>query len=145
MSFLDKGYAKLVEVEIRLAKADFGEDYFPVKPSRKLKSDFHLTTSLSATLRERIKIVEVENEDIDEYCEEIPPMRKDVFGLDHEDVLFRVQKAIKKSQGTHRTSSKTNTDSDHPSVNDDPMEFSTYKQQKEAFAQFLLKRQVIVS
>lgn len=72
-------------------------------------------------------------------------MRMDVFALDHGDILFRVQKAMKKSQASHRSFSKNNTDSDHPkSVNEDPIEYSSHKEQKEAFAQFLLKRQVMI-
>lgn len=40
--FLDKEYAKLIELDARLSQADFGEDYVPVKMETKLKTQLEI-------------------------------------------------------------------------------------------------------
>lgn len=48
---------------------------------------------------------------------------------------------MKKSQATHRKSNEA-TNMLSSTINKEPIQYDSQKQQKEAFAQFLLKRQV---
>ncbi|KRT78995.1 hypothetical protein AMK59_8557, partial [Oryctes borbonicus] len=50
----DKEYARIVEVESKLAYADFGEDYEETDASIKYKSYLELTKSLDPELKEKI-------------------------------------------------------------------------------------------
>lgn len=86
---LDREYAKLIEVDIRLAKADFGDDYVPVEPSYKFRSDFYLNTTLTDTVKEQIQTLEHEDS-CDNAEEPLPVMRMDVLGLNHTDIMTKV-------------------------------------------------------
>lgn len=44
--FTDKHYAHILDLNKRLEQADFGEDYVPIDPVSKLKSELQLSVSL---------------------------------------------------------------------------------------------------
>lgn len=48
---LDKNYCKIAEVQERLNRADFGEDYEKPDFSEQFKSEFELLTSLDSTVK----------------------------------------------------------------------------------------------
>lgn len=48
---LDKKLAQIMEVDMRLAQADFGDDYIPTEPAARLKSQLQLYTKLSPQLQ----------------------------------------------------------------------------------------------
>lgn len=52
--FKDKALATIAEIDIRLAKADFGEDHVPVNLVSKLKSELELSSPLEPHIRVRI-------------------------------------------------------------------------------------------
>jgi hypothetical protein len=49
--FADKHFSKIVEVESRLAKADFGEDHIPTEMATKLKSQMELFAPLPSAVK----------------------------------------------------------------------------------------------
>ncbi|GLV40129.1 uncharacterized protein CBL_03723 [Carabus blaptoides fortunei] len=138
----DREYAKLIEVDIRLAKADFGDDYVPVEPSYKFRSNFYLNTTLPETVKEQIQALEGDDS-CDNIEESLPSMRMDVLGLNHTDIMTKVQKGIKKSQALHRKSTEIKDKNIPISMNEDPIQYTSNKQQREAFTQFLIKRQIL--
>lgn len=96
-----------MEVESRLAKADFGEDHIPTAMETVLKSQLELFTNLPGNIKVifltlTIKLftwfflkAKVENldktlEDSEPIDELLPPMPQDVLGLNHADILNRV-------------------------------------------------------
>jgi hypothetical protein len=100
----DKVYSKAAEVDILLAKADYGEDFVPSDPTLFQKSDPRLEVKLSDGLRS--KILELErNTPLDEDDDEpdLPEMRHDVMGLDHSMIMKKIATSIDKSKKAWET------------------------------------------
>lgn len=79
------------EVENRLSKVDFGEDYVPSAhiPLRKVPT---LKTSLSADVKAKLSQIEGENKVEEDDSEiSVPEMRQDVMGFDHSAILKKVE------------------------------------------------------
>lgn len=51
---LDKQLAHIMEVNLRLSKADFGEDYVPTESTVKLKTELQLLTKLEPHIKVKI-------------------------------------------------------------------------------------------
>lgn len=51
MNFLDKQQAQLMELDLQLSKADFGEDYTPTEAAVKLKTQLALDTKLPPEIK----------------------------------------------------------------------------------------------
>lgn len=135
----DKTFKFIAEIDSRLAKADFGEDFVPSEPLIKLKTHLELHTKLDPAVREKIE-AETTRE---EYEEPVPDMPQDVFGLNREEIMERITRGMKKSMALHRTC----TSEEKPfevtrTLNTNPVEFSSSKEQKEAFREFLLNREI---
>lgn len=79
-----------MEVDLCLAKADFGEDYIPMDSSYKLKSELSISIQLPSHLKEKIEALDSENNE--DTIEEIslPPMRMDLLGLNHAIIMHKV-------------------------------------------------------
>ncbi|VEN42917.1 unnamed protein product [Callosobruchus maculatus] len=141
----DKEYGSISEVDNRLAIADFGEDHIPLDPADKLKCELELCVPLEENIKERIK----ESEEFSEIEDvPLPAMPQNVLGLDHAAILNKVKKLMKKSEAIHRQSSTGNEETWakfklNQSVNADPLIFGTGKTQREAFKEFLQKRQLM--
>ncbi|XP_069675681.1 putative ribosome-binding factor A, mitochondrial isoform X2 [Periplaneta americana] len=112
----DKQYAKLVEVDRILATADFGEDYVPVNAGY----SFTLNTKLPSEIEHHSEVPE----------RPLPPMRMDVLGLKHDEIMTKVKKSLKKSRAPHRQKP-----SDHTAVQQD------VSVRKEELTKFLTRRQ----
>ncbi|CAH0551727.1 unnamed protein product [Brassicogethes aeneus] len=137
----DKKYSEIVELDNRLSKADFGEDYTPTEPYIILKSQFELFTQLDKDTK--IKIEKIDNEiDDSEWEEQLPNMPQNVLGLDHSVILDRIQKAMKKSEALHRLTSYTEDVKSVTSTNENPVEYTSGQSQRMAFKEFLHKRQI---
>lgn len=48
---LDKKYSRILEVDLKLATADFGEDFVPAGPTVKLKAKLELYSSLPTSVK----------------------------------------------------------------------------------------------
>lgn len=46
-----------MEIDLRLARADFGDDYVPIEPTAKLKSQLQLYTKLNPLISVSVVIV----------------------------------------------------------------------------------------
>lgn len=79
-----------MEVDLRLAKADFGEDHVPVDPSYLFKSLPVIKDTIPQHIKDKIQ--EIENLQPEETMpEELPPMRNDILGLNHSIIMNRVK------------------------------------------------------
>nr|CAH7737706.1 unnamed protein product [Callosobruchus chinensis] len=141
----DKEYRSISELDNRLSVADFGEDHIPIDPADKLKSELELCVSLEENTKEKIK----QSEEFSEIEDApLPAMPQNVLGLDHAAILNRVKKHMKTSESIHRQSSTGNEETWakfklNQSVNADPLIFGSGKTQREAFKEFLQKRQLM--
>lgn len=140
--FTDKYYAKLAEVDIQLAKADFGEDYVPVNPSYRLKSEFSLTSKLPDDVIAKIEDLDDGYEDFEE--EPLPQMRHDVFGLNHSHIMNKVRVSLKKSKAIHRMQPHLVENVNEIKIEtSNPIVFESMRAQRAAFQEFLQKRLVM--
>lgn len=94
----DRVYSKGAEIDILLRKADFGDydDWTPTDPTLFMRSNFKLEMKLSPEVV--TKITELEN--INEFVEEseLPPMRHDIFGIDHSAIMKKITKNMKQNK-----------------------------------------------
>lgn len=137
----DKKFAKAAEVDRILATADFGEDYVPIDAGHQLNSEFTLHTSLPPKVKSCIE--ELEN-GIPE--PPLPPMRMDVLGLKHDEVMNKIKMSMKKSQAVHRHEVKIPLDNSRNSESvvqnlEDSNYDIVYNLKNEDFTKFLMKRQ----
>ncbi|XP_017785151.1 PREDICTED: uncharacterized protein LOC108568513 [Nicrophorus vespilloides] len=140
--FKDKQFTNLAELDLRLSKADFGEDYEPIHHTTKLKTELKLDLSLEPAVRERIEKLDLEIEE--ESDEILPDMPQNVLGLDHGDIMERVRKSMKKTHAVHRLDPDVGCALER-TVNSDPIIYPSMKAQREAFKDFLNKRQLLKS
>nr|CAD7196122.1 unnamed protein product [Timema douglasi] len=135
----DKQYALMADVDELLLKADFGEDYVPVHP--------HYHNNATFTQIEKFTPGFVYNTDHPEETPEdkpLPPMRMNVFGLDHALILNKIQTRMNKTRAVHR-SEPAHLYQDTPV--DESMETPEYlsaKQRHDNFAKFLKHRQLSI-
>lgn len=79
-----------MEVDLRLAKADFGEDHVPLDPSYLFKSIVSVKEKIPQHLKDKIEAIE----EIDDYDElPLPPMRNDILGLNHATIMQKVNQS----------------------------------------------------
>lgn len=95
----DRHYSKAAEVDNLLKDADFGEDFVPTDSTLFMKSKLELQMKLSDDIRSKIFEIESSFGD-DDYIEEeeLPEMRHDVLGLDHQTIMKRIATNIDKSK-----------------------------------------------
>ncbi|PZC83766.1 hypothetical protein B5X24_HaOG206923 [Helicoverpa armigera] len=134
----DKQETHLIDLDRRLALADYGEDYVPTDMGHMLKSEFVLNTKLSPEVKAKIKKLE---DDLPIFEEPIPEMTHNVYGLDHSKIMSRLLAARKKTRDAWST---LNTENDVISyrVNPDKVPESVSNQRKE-LADFLMQRQIL--
>ncbi|XP_018567592.1 uncharacterized protein LOC108908142 [Anoplophora glabripennis] len=145
----DKLYARIVELDSKLSIADFGEDHTPLNPAEKLKTEFEILSPLDDNIKKQLKeLDETETEDFEELP--LPPMPQNVLGLNHAIILSRIKKSVRKSEALHRIDTiKENEDESwvtfklKQSTNEDPLQFGSEYSQREAFKDFLHKRQLL--
>ncbi|PSN32144.1 hypothetical protein C0J52_22609 [Blattella germanica] len=150
---VDKEYSKTVEVNRILATADFGEEYVPVDAGFRLKSEFSQTSERSPEILSQVQKLErkeIENEILDL---PLPPMRNDVLGLKHAEIMAKIKKGMKKAKALHRQTAHHLTTSaedneTEPAVNtttnlmtDESILHHSLNPKKEEFTKFLMKRQ----
>ncbi|CAH1640200.1 unnamed protein product [Spodoptera littoralis] len=134
----DKQEAHLVDLDRRLAMADYGEDYVPTDLGQLLKSEFTLNTKLSPEVKAKIKQLE---DDLPVFEDPLPEMTHSIFGLDHAKIMSRLLAARKK---THDAWSTINTDSsDVISYRTTPYKVPDVGNQRKELADFLLQRQIL--
>ncbi|CAH0695802.1 unnamed protein product [Spodoptera exigua] len=134
----DKQEAHLVDLDRRLAIADYGEDYAPSDIGQLLKSEFTLNTKLSPEVKAKIK--QLEN-DLPVYEEPLPEMTHSIFGLDHAKIMSRLLAARKKSSDAWSTlNTESNVISYRASHNKVP---DVVGNQRKELAEFLLQRQIM--
>ncbi|XP_022902336.2 uncharacterized protein [Onthophagus taurus] len=130
----DKIHGQIVEIDKRLAKADFGEDYEPSESILKVRKELCV---MEMKLKEQVRkeILKLDDVEIDE---DVPEMPQDVLGLNHKDIMDRIKISLKKSRSTPKI---TNVISTLNEVNTKPIEFKSIKTQREVFKEFLIERQ----
>ncbi|CAG9564113.1 unnamed protein product [Danaus chrysippus] len=133
----DRQESQTVDLDRRLAIADYGEDYTPTEIGHLLRTDFTLNTKLSPEVKAKIKQLE---EKIYDSEDPIPEMTHNVYGLDHAKILNRLLGARRKTRDawdsikaeapciTYRVEPKTSN-------------IDTGKQKKD-LSEFLLQRQI---
>ncbi|XP_026320738.1 putative ribosome-binding factor A, mitochondrial, partial [Hyposmocoma kahamanoa] len=135
----DKHEANLVDLDRRLAMADYGEDYTPTEVGHLLKTEFTLDTKLSPEMKAKIKKIEGEIE-VEE--EPLPEMTHNVFGLDHTRIMNRLISARKRSKDAW-----SSLDEDIPVIHyrarASKLPDVDMGTQKQELADFLLKRQIL--
>lgn len=100
----DRLYSKAIEVDLLLRKADFGDDFVPTDPTVFMKARLELQMSLPEEIRAKIREIEREMIEEEEYIEkELPAMRNDVLGVDHSTIMKRIAVSIDKSKKAWET------------------------------------------
>lgn len=135
----DKQEAQLVDLDRRLAIAEYGDDFVPTEIGHLLKNEFTLNTKLSQEMKAKIKQME-QQEPITE--EPIPEMTHNVYGLDHQKIMNRLLAARKKSRDAWSSIGQDSTVISYRAAESKPQEIDTLSQRKE-LADFLLKRQTL--
>jgi len=107
----NKQYNLLREVEDRLATVDFGEDFEPTAHIMRTNNTPILRTTVSEKIKKQLEKMEKESnnkdidnienkeeveEDEDAYEIQVPEMRQNIMGFDHEYVLTKVKLSIGK-------------------------------------------------
>lgn len=143
----DKYYSKAAEVDLLLAKADFGEDFVPTDPTLFMKSDLQLQMKLPGDLREKILEIEENLDEIDE--EELPEMRHDVLGIDHSMIMKKIATSMDKTKRAWESfETRTEIMSSPESTRDLGAaqkahdEFSKEAELRENFIKFLERKQI---
>ncbi|CAG4946789.1 unnamed protein product [Colias eurytheme] len=135
----DKQEARIVDLDRRLAQADYGEDYTPTDVGQILKSEFTLDMKLPPDVKAIIKKMEDEQEIVDD---PIPDMTNSIYGLDHTKIMNRLLAARKRTSDAWAS-----LDSDSPVISYRKSEETSsnvdLKKQKQELAEFLLKRQIL--
>ncbi|KAJ3650098.1 hypothetical protein Zmor_021806 [Zophobas morio] len=139
----DKQQTELIELDSRLAKADFGEDHVPIEMTTKLKTQLELFTHLPSEIKEKIQQLDaaLSDNDLDD-DDELPPMTQNVLGLDHLEILNRIKRSMKKGRASQRCNKN---DPIMEAINENPIEFINNKEKREAFKEFLKKRELLRS
>uniref|UniRef100_A0A2A4K9Q5 Ribosome-binding factor A n=1 Tax=Heliothis virescens TaxID=7102 RepID=A0A2A4K9Q5_HELVI len=134
----DKQETNLVDLDRRLAMADYGEDYVPTDMGHMLKSEFILNTKLSPEVKAKIKKLE---DDLPIFEDPIPEMTHNVFGLDHSKIMSRLLAARKKTRDAWST---LDTENDVISYRVSPNKVpESVSSQRKELADFLLQRQIL--
>ncbi|CAG9765709.1 unnamed protein product [Ceutorhynchus assimilis] len=147
----DKNYCKIFEIEEKLKHADFGDDYEPPDLIEQYQSEFEILTSLDLDTKNKLNVLESGKQDgtLENDLGDIPPMPQDVLGLDHADILRRINKGMSKSKAPHRLSTDASEWAQWSefkttqSVNEDPVTFANHQEQRNAFKNFLQQRQIL--
>ncbi|XP_028029385.1 putative ribosome-binding factor A, mitochondrial isoform X2 [Bombyx mandarina] len=135
----DMHEARILDLDNRLLKADFGENYTPTDPGHLLKTEFTLDTKISPDIKAKIRQLEIEEPSQES---PIPEMTHTIYGLDHAKIMMRLLAARKKSKDAW-----SNLESESPVISyriheSTPIKVDTVTQNKE-LAEFLLKRQIL--
>lgn len=145
----DKQYAKIIEVENRLKDADFGEDFEIPEFGSNLKSELQVLSILESDVKDKISELELNDENYNlEEEDPLPSMPQNVLGLNHDEILSRIKKSMKKSEAIHRTHDLSKIEDNwakykiNQPINENPIVFESNNAQREAFRNFLYKRQI---
>lgn len=79
----DKKYSLLNEVDVLLRTADFGEDYEHNPYGQRLKKEFDPTSAVT---------------DIADSTSDVTPMRNNVFGVDRNAIMGRIERSLAKTK-----------------------------------------------
>ncbi|XP_073953590.1 uncharacterized protein isoform X1 [Choristoneura fumiferana] len=135
----DRQEAQIVDLDRRLAIADYGEDYEQTDLGHLLKSEFTLNTKLSPEVKAKIKQIE-DRLPVEE--EIIPEMTNNVYGLDHAKILSRLLAARKRSADAWRNVDVDNTVISYRTDQSSTRVVDKEPSQKHELADFLLKRKI---
>lgn len=136
----DKALTKSTEVDALIKKADYGEDFVPTDPTIFLRSNPKLEYRLSEETRRKIHALNQSNDEIDEV---LPPMRHDIYGLDHYEIMKSITASIYKSvKAWESYSGGVGTNNPESYVSIDANKFNSDAQLREDFITYLEKRQL---
>lgn len=125
----DKTFSNRTVVEKLLETADFGDDFVPQVLGNSLKEQFSESEKTTHN---------------DQSEEQLPCMRMDVFGLDHNSILEKIKRAMKKSKATHRYEHTSSSETDSEIVYSDEVdETINPKKQRQELIHFLRQRKIM--
>ncbi|CAG9861362.1 unnamed protein product [Phyllotreta striolata] len=140
----DKSACVLLELDRRLAVADYGEEGpSNIDPASVFISELQLTLPIDNTTKEKIKDLERQHpieEDLSQVTD-LPLMTNCVFGLDHTSIMNRIKQASRSrinsnTENWARYKLKQYSNSVSLDVDDE-------KSQREVFNKFLQQRQIL--
>ncbi|KAL3288877.1 hypothetical protein HHI36_003323 [Cryptolaemus montrouzieri] len=133
--YKDKYQSQLTELDQRMAIADFGEDYESSSLNR-LKHQLELYSPLEENIKAQLE--ELNDPEEIEVDHDLPQMPQNVLGLDHSEILNRLQKHIKKLDSKQEGMCTSLVRTTHTGV-----EETDKVSPRDAFRLFLQKRQMI--
>ncbi|XP_015108389.1 putative ribosome-binding factor A, mitochondrial [Diachasma alloeum] len=144
----DKAVAANLELQKRIAEADYGEDHVPIVNISPPKPQLTLYTPLPEDVRK--KILEYSEEDKEEaeddafYAVDLPPMKHDVLGLNHWKIMFRVKMSLNKLRAVEASKKQWSPLDCQQPFNPESMKIhqNTTSEEMKAFDDFLLKRKI---
>lgn len=147
----DRQFAKSSIIDSLLIKADFGEEFVPSDPTFFMKPETQLEMKLPDELRQKIRELDSidDSEGVEEEEEKVevehPPMRNDIFGLDHARIMGSIVASIDKSSRAWDSFNNENFETERTEIIKN-IQVDISKLAKEAtnraeFVKFLEKRQ----
>ncbi|XP_063973109.1 putative ribosome-binding factor A, mitochondrial [Diachasmimorpha longicaudata] len=151
----DKSVAANVELQKRIAEADYGEDHVPVVKMSPPKPRLTLYTQLPEDVKRKIleftekekEEAEAEAEETEEddslYIADLPPMKHNVLGLNHWKIMSEVKISLNKLRAV-ATSKKqwSPLDYQQPLYAENMKTHQNTKEEMKAFEDFLAKRKI---
>ncbi|XP_013137574.1 PREDICTED: putative ribosome-binding factor A, mitochondrial [Papilio polytes] len=137
----DKQEAQIADLDRRLTKADFGEDYTPTEIGHMLKTEFTSNTKLSPEMKAKIAQLEA---DLPITEDPLPEMTHNVYGLDHSLIMNRLLAARRRSKDAWSSLKEESPVITYRAPENKGTEVNTGKQKQE-LAEFLFKRQILES
>lgn len=139
----DKEYFKVLEVEKKLAVADFGEDHISTDLADELKTEPELWTVLDSEFKSKIEKLDAEEEDSEIDSTPPPKMPQNVLGLDHAQILSHILKGKKAAEGAHRKMQSDSADNFVEKVDEIQAQCVSQEDQRQALRQFLRSREIL--
>ncbi|XP_068620313.1 putative ribosome-binding factor A, mitochondrial [Battus philenor] len=135
----DKQEAHIINLDHRLAEADYGEDYTPTEIGHLMKSEFTLDTKLSPEMKAKIAQLE---DDLPIFEDPIPEMTHNVYGLDHALIMNRLLAARTRNKDAWSRLTENSPVISYRAPQSKVSEVNTDKQKRQ-LAEFIHKRQIM--
>ncbi|XP_011313668.1 uncharacterized protein [Fopius arisanus] len=150
----DKAVAANIELEKRIADADYGEDHVPIVRVAQPKPQLTLYTTLPADVKKKLLEEapkegneeagsEEDPEDNTPYLIDLPPMKHNILGLNHWIIMSRVKQSLNKVRTPvtmERQWSPVNYQQSFDPVN--VRAYQNTAEEMKAFDEFLIKRKI---
>jgi hypothetical protein len=142
----DNKYSKAIEIDSILKTCDFGEDFTPTDPTLFLRKEPAIEMQLSDEIRKKIEEID-ENLEAEVEENELPKMKNDIFGLDHDRIMKKISTNIDKTKRAWESFETKQTipfdvnERDMSKIRDEINQLNAEAEARKEFAKFLTRKQ----